>query len=196
MLLGYARISTKDQNLDLQIDALKMEGCELIFKDTISGTKTDRPALDKMMELARSGDIIVVWKLDRLGRSLKHLVELIALLIDKGIGFKSLNDNIDTTTAQGRLIFNIFASLAEFERDLISERTKAGLQAARSRGRTGGRPKGLSESAKLKAIVCETLYKERKISISQICTQLNISRNTFYSYLKARNVSISKYTIS
>ena len=193
MLLGYARISTKDQNLDLQIDALKMEGCELIFKDTISGTKTDRPALDKMMELARSGDIIVVWKLDRLGRSLKHLVELIALLIEKGIGFKSLNDNIDTTTSQGRLIFNIFASLAEFERDLISERTKAGLQAARSRGRTGGRPKGLSESAKLKAIVCETLYKEGNLSISQICTQLSLSKNTFYSYLKDRNVTISKY---
>jgi len=188
MLLGYARISTKEQNLDLQIDALKREGCEQIFKDTISGTKAVRPALDKMLELARNGDIIVVWKLDRLGRSLKHLVELIALLIDKGIGFKSLNDNIDTTTAQGRLIFNIFASLAEFERDLISERTKAGLQAARSRGRTGGRPKGLSESAKLKAIVCETLYKEGHLSISQICKQLSLSKNTFYNYLKSRKI--------
>jgi len=193
MLLGYARISTKDQNLDLQLDALNKAGCEQIFKDTISGTKAVRPALDKMMELARNGDIIVVWKLDRLGRSLKHLVELISNFIDKGIGFESLNDNIDTTTSQGRLIFNIFASLAEFERDLISERTKAGLQAARSRGRTGGRPKGLSESAKLKAIVCETLYKEGKISISQICRQLSLSKNTFYSYLKARNVIISKY---
>jgi DNA invertase Pin-like site-specific DNA recombinase len=192
MFLGYARISSKDQNLDLQLDALKKAGCELLFKDIISGAKTNRPALDKMLEQARKGDIIVVWKLDRLGRSLKHLVELIALLIDKGIGFKSLNDNIDTTTSQGRLIFNIFASLAEFERDLISERTKAGLQAARSRGRVGGRPKGLSENAKLKAIVCETLYKEGQLSISQICTQLNLSKNTFYSYLKSRNVSIKK----
>lgn len=190
MILGYARVSTKDQNLDLQIDALNKASCELLFKDTISGAKADRPALNKMLEQARKGDIIVVWKLDRLGRSLKHLIELISMFIDKGIGFKSLNDNIDTTTAQGRLIFNIFASLAEFEKDLISERTKAGLEAARSRGKQGGRPKGLSKQAQLTAMACETLYKEKKLSISEICTQLNISRNTLYSYLNSRNVSI------
>jgi len=186
MLLGYARISTKDQNLDLQFDALKKANCELIFQDIISGTKADRPQLNKMLEHARKGDVIVVWKLDRLGRSLKHLVELISMFIDKGIGFKSLQDNIDTTTAQGRLIFNIFACLAEFERDLISERTKAGLQATRSRGKMGGRPKGLSNQAKLTAMACETLYKERKLSINEICKQLNISKGTFYSYLKSR----------
>jgi len=155
-------------NLGLQLDALTKASCELIFQDIISGAKADRPQLNKLLEQARSGDIIIVWKLDRLGRSLKHLVELISMFIDKGIGFKSLNDNIDTTTAQGRLIFNIFASLAEFERDLISERTKAGLEAARSRGKIGGRPKGLSKQAQLTAIVCETLYKERKLSINQI----------------------------
>ena len=191
MLLGYARVSTKDQNLDLQLDALTKAGCELFFKDIISGAKAQRPALTKMLEQARKGDIIVVWKLDRLGRSLKHLVELISMFIDKGIGFKSLNDNIDTTTAQGRLIFNIFASLAEFERDLISERTKAGLEAARARGKKGGRPKGLSKQAKLTAMACETLYNERKLSISEICSQLNISRNTLYSYLRSRNVIIN-----
>ena len=190
MLLGYARVSTKDQNLDLQIDALTKAGCELLFKDIISGAKAQRPALNKMLEQARKGDIIIVWKLDRLGRSLKHLVELISMFIDKGIGFKSLNDNIDTTTAQGRLIFNIFASLAEFERDLISERTKAGLEAARARGKKGGRPKGLSKQAQLTAMACETLYKEQKLSISEICKQLNISRNTLYSYLRSRNVAI------
>jgi DNA invertase Pin-like site-specific DNA recombinase len=190
MLLGYARISTKDQNLDLQLDALKKANCEIVFQDIISGAKADRPQLNKLLEQARTGDIIIVWKLDRLGRSLKHLVELISMFIAKDIGFKSLNDNIDTTTAQGRLIFNIFASLAEFERDLISERTKAGLQASRSRGKTGGRPKGLSKKAQLTAMACETLYKERKLSINQICKELNISRNTLYSYLRSRNVAI------
>ena len=147
MLLGYARVSTNDQNLDLQLDALRSHGCERFFSDVVSGAKASRPGLDEMLKNAREDDVIVIWKLDRLGRSLKHLVELVAELNERKIGLKSLNDPIDTTTAQGRLVFNIFASLAEFEREIIRERTNAGLAAARARGRTGGRKPGLSEDA-------------------------------------------------
>ena len=146
MKIGYARISTIDQSLDLQIDALEKYGCKKIFKETKSAIK-ERPELEKMLEHLRDGDILVVWKLDRLGRSLKHLIDLVTGFREKGIEFISLNDAIDTTTAQGRLTFNIFASFAEFERELIKERTMAGLQAARERGRVGGRKKGLSKEA-------------------------------------------------
>ena len=145
MIIGYARVSTKEQIFDLQIDALKKVGCKKIYREVVSGAKAERQVLNELLENIRSGDILVIWKLDRLGRSLKHLVELVNGLSDKGIGLKSINDPIDTTTPQGRLVFNIFASLAEFERDLIRERTNAGLSAARSRGRTGGRPKGLTQ---------------------------------------------------
>ena len=138
MKIGYARVSTQDQNLDLQLDALKKADCEKVFTDKVSGAKKQRPGLDQMIRELRKGDVIVVWKLDRLGRSLKHLVELVEQLMEMGVGLQSLNDPIDTTTAQGKLIFNIFASLAEFERNIISERTKAGLEAARARGRLGG----------------------------------------------------------
>lgn len=148
MRLGYARISTNDQNLDLQLDALREHGCERFFTDTVSGAKAQRPGLDQMLKEARPLDVIVIWKLDRLGRSLKHLVDLVAELNERDIGLRSLNDPIDTTTAQGRLVFNIFASLAEFEREIIRERTNAGLAAARARGRRGGRKPGLSEDAK------------------------------------------------
>jgi DNA invertase Pin-like site-specific DNA recombinase len=137
--------------------------------------------------------VIVVWKLDRLGRSLKDLIQIIGRLVEQEVGFKSLNDNIDTTTSQGRLIFNIFASLAEFERDLISERTLAGLSAARARGKFGGRPKGLSQQAIATACAAETLYKERKLGANAIAKQLGISKNTLYSYLRYRNVPISTY---
>lgn len=157
MKIGYARISTKEQNFDLQIDALKDEGCEEIYKDTASGSLAKRKGLEELMGRLRSGDVIVVWKLDRLGRSLKHLIELINELDKKGVGLKSLQDPIDTTTSQGRLITNVFASMAEFERDLISERTQAGLKAARARGRLGGRPKGLSSDAENTAIAAEAL---------------------------------------
>ncbi len=190
MKIGYARVSTKDQNLDLQIDALKKEGCKKIYQDTMSGTKSDRPALQEMIAHLREEDVIVVWKLDRLGRSLKHLVDLINKIIEKKAGLKSLHDPIDTTTAQGRLIFNIFASLAEFERDLIKDRTMAGLSAARARGRLGGKPKGLSQKAQSTACAVETLYKERKLTTEQILEQLNISRATLYNYLRYRNVKI------
>ena len=134
--------------------------------------------------------VIIVWKLDRLGRSLKHLVDLVSTLMEKGIGLKSLQDPIDTTNAQGRLVFNIFASLAEFERDLIVERTHAGLNAARARGRTGGRPKGLSKAAQKKALAAEALYTKGDMSVNEIADNLNISKATLYKYLRYQSVKI------
>ncbi len=193
MHIGYARVSTKEQNLDLQLDALKGAGCETIFHEIASGAKAERQELNKLLAQVRKGDVIVIWKLDRLGRSLKHLVEVVTTLMEKGVGLKSLHDPIDTTTAQGRLIFNLFASLAEFERDLIRERTNAGLQAARARGRMGGRPKGLSAAAAKKAIAAEALYKEGKLSVSDIARNQNISKATLYSYLRHRGVKIGAY---
>lgn len=190
MKIGYARVSTGDQNIDLQIDQLREAGCEKIFQETASGAKTERRELTRLLEQVRDGDVIVIWKLDRLGRSLKHLVELVTQLTKRGVGLKSLNDPVDTTSSQGKLIFNIFASLAEFERDLIVERTQAGLKAARARGRTGGRPKGLSETAKLKAVAAETLYKEGELSVNEIAGNLGISKVTLYSYLRRRGVEI------
>lgn len=190
MKIGYARISTKDQKLDLQIDALKKAGCEKVYHDQVSGAKANRPALNQMLEHLRKGDVVIIWKLDRLGRSLKHLVELVSDFMERGIGLLSLNDPVDTTTAHGRLVFNIFASLAEFERELIRERTKAGLEAARARGRKGGRPSGLSEDAQKTAMVAETLYKEKTLSIDEICSRLRISKTTFYRYLRLRGVSL------
>ena len=151
MLIGYARVSTNDQNLDLQRDALEAAGCERLFTDTASGAKAERPGLKEALKECRKGDILVVWKLDRLGRSLPHLVETVRDLMAREVGFKSLQESIDTTTSAGKLIFHIFASLAEFERDLIRERTNAGLSAARARGRKGGRPKGVMDTNKQKA---------------------------------------------
>jgi DNA invertase Pin-like site-specific DNA recombinase len=141
MLIGYARVSTQDQTLDLQTDALTKAGCEKIFQDTTSGAKSERPGLQEAIDHLRAGDTLVVWRLDRLGRTLKHLIATVTDLSDKGIGFKSLQENMDTTTSGGKLIFHIFGALAEFEREVIRERTNAGLQAARARGRLGGRPK-------------------------------------------------------
>jgi DNA invertase Pin-like site-specific DNA recombinase len=192
MLLGYARISTNDQNLDLQLDALRLHGCKKFYSDVVSGASSSRPGLDEMLKNAREDDVIVIWKLDRLGRSLKHLVELVAELNERKIGLQSLNDPIDTTTAQGRLVFNIFASLAEFEREIIRERTNAGLAAARARGRTGGRKPGLSEDAQRKARIAESYYKEG-MPVNQIAKNLNISKATLYKYLRFRKVKISKY---
>ncbi|WP_115704254.1 recombinase family protein [Legionella sainthelensi] len=191
MLIGYARISTTNQDLDLQIDALKKAGCKKIYQDQISGSAINRPALDELIQDIRKDDVLVIWKLDRLGRSFKDLITLVNNLLERGVGLKSLNDPIDTTTAQGRLIFNIFGSLAEFERELIRERTLAGLEAARLRGKKGGRPAGLSKSAQGKAHSSELLYKEGKLSVAEICMQLDLSKATFYKYLKLRGVSIS-----
>src|SRR5215211_9501055 len=144
MLIGYARISTQDQTLDLQLDALKAAGCERLFKDIVSGKTTQRPGLDEALLQLRAGDTFIVWRLDRLGRFLPHLIETITSLESQGIGFKSLTEHIDTTSPSGKLIFHIFGALAEFERNLIRERTNAGLEAARARGRIGGRPKSLT----------------------------------------------------
>lgn len=196
MIIGYARVSTKDQNLDLQIDALREAGCEKIYTEIASGGKTERPELNDLLRNIRSKDILVIWKLDRLGRSLKHLVELGNDLAKKEVGLRSLNDPIDTTTAQGRLIFNIFGSLAEFEKDIIKERTKAGLSSARSRGRLGGRPKGLSKEAETTACAAEALYKEKKLSVQEIADKLWICKSTLYTYLRHRGVEISPYETS
>jgi DNA invertase Pin-like site-specific DNA recombinase len=185
MKIGYARVSTKEQNLDMQIFALEDAGCEKIYEEVVSGAKADRPVLNTLLKQLRDGDVIVVWKLDRLGRSLKHLVELVHILMQRNIGLCSLNDPIDTTTPQGRLIFNIFASLAEFERDIICERTQAGLSAARARGRLGGRPRGIPKASEPTACAAETLYREGKLSVMQIAKKLSISKNTLYKYLVA-----------
>lgn len=188
MKVGYARVSTKEQNLELQIRSLKGAGCAEIYQEIASGAKSSRPVLAKVLLNLRKNDTLVIWKLDRLGRSLGHLVKIVNDLLDKGISIISLNDSIDTTTAQGKFTFNIFASLAEFERDLIRMRTLAGLDAALARGRKGGRPKGLSKAAKEKAYAAETLYKEGKLSTRQIASQLNIARGTLYTYLRYRNI--------
>src|SRR3954451_20994878 len=140
MLIGYARVSTQDQTLDLQLDALKQAGCEKFYTDTASGAKAERKGLEEALGYAREGDILVVWRLDRLGRSLRHLIETITTLNNRKVGFKSITENIDTTTSGGKLVFHIFGALAEFERDIIRERTTAGLEAARSRGKKGGGP--------------------------------------------------------
>ncbi len=190
MRIGYARVSTAEQSYGLQLDALRAEGCEKIFKEKVSGSKSERKELAKMLDHVRAGDEIIIWKLDRLGRSLPHLVSLVKELNEKGIGLKSLNDPIDTSSSQGRLIFNIFASLAEFERELIRERTIAGLKAARARGRTGGRKPGLSEDKEKTAMAAELLYKEGFLSISEICSKLSISKPTLYKYLRLRKVKI------
>jgi len=144
MNIGYARVSTQDQNLDLQNDALKAAGCEIIYTDKMSGTKKNRPGLEEILGFIRKGDTLVVWKLDRLGRSLKHLIQVLNQLDERGVYFKSIQESLDTSTPGGKLIFHVFGALAEFERDIIRERTLAGLAAARARGRKGGRPRKLS----------------------------------------------------
>jgi DNA invertase Pin-like site-specific DNA recombinase len=190
MILGYARVSTRDQSVALQVDALRAAGCEKVVTEVASGARADRPILNRLLEEAREGDAVVIWKLDRLGRSLAHLVATVNTLAARGIGLRSLNDPIDTTTPQGRLVFNMFASLAEFERDLIRERTQAGLTAARARGRKGGRPKGLPTKALSTASAAETLYREGKLTAQQIAEQLHISKSTLYAYLRYRGVAV------
>ncbi len=182
MLIGYARVSTQDQTLDLQTDALKQAGCEKLFTDTTSGAKSERPGLQGAMNHLRAGDTLVVWRLDRLGRTLKHLIATITDLSDKGIGFKSLQENMDTTSG-GKLIFHIFGALAEFEREVIKERTIAGLQAARARGRLGGRPKIQSRDPK-KIAHARKLYADGSMTVQEICDTLHIGRSTLYRYVE------------
>ena len=177
MKIGYARVSTLDQNLDLQRDALSQAGCEKLFTDTASGALDSRKGLLEAIEFARKGDIIVVWKLDRLGRSLKHLIETVNSLHSRGIGFASVQEQIDTTTPGGKLVFHVFGALAEFERELIRERTTAGLKAARARGKLGGRPKKLSPK---QIEMARKLYADTTVSIKEICETLQISRATLY----------------
>ena len=182
MLIGYARVSTQDQHLSAQTDALKKAGCEKIYTDQVSGASRERPGLSQALEILRKGDSLVVWKLDRLGRSLPHLVDLVNELKERSIGFRSLQENLDTTSGTGKLVFHLFASLAEFERDLIRERTMAGLAAARARGRLGGRPRSLEAK---QVALARAMYQDKNNSVKDICATLQVGKTTLYRYLKA-----------
>jgi len=190
MKVGYARVSTHDQHLALQRDALRKAGCRQVYEEVISGARAERPVLQQALAHLRAGDVLMIWKLDRLGRSLRHLIEVVSDLAQRGIGFKSLQENLDTTTSSGKLVFHMFGALAEFERDLIRERTHAGLTAARARGRLGGRPRGLSRQAEATALAADTLYREGQLSVQQIAEKLNIAKSTLYVYLRHRGVAI------
>ncbi len=182
MKIGYARVSTLEQNLDLQLDALKLAGCEKFFQEKISGVKAERKALQEAFADLRAGDTLVVWKLDRLGRSLKHLIELTNKLQELGVNFISLQEGFNTSTTGGKLIFHVFGALAEFEKNIIGDRTRAGLAAARARGRVGGRPSILNDE-KLRKI--EMFSKNFELSIDEICKMLHVSRATYYKGLKS-----------
>jgi DNA invertase Pin-like site-specific DNA recombinase len=185
MLIGYTRVSTADQSLDLQRDALLAAGVapERVYQDVCSGRSTERPGLERALDVAREGDAVVVWKLDRIGRSLPHVVGLVGDLQRRGVGLKVLTGNVDTTTPTGRLVFGIFATLAEFERDLIHERTMAGLAAARARGRAGGRPRVMTRQ-KLRAAMA--LMADRENVARDVAAQLGVSVSTLYAYVDAK----------
>jgi DNA invertase Pin-like site-specific DNA recombinase len=181
MFIGYARVSTHEQTLALQQDALKKAECIKIFTDTASGAKTERIGLEEALTYVRKGDTLVVWRLDRLGRSLPHLIATLTDLEERGIGFKSLTENIDTTTICGKLIFHIFGALAEFERNLIRERTQAGLVAARAKGKKGGRPKALTDR---QLAIAQSPYADKRTPVPEIYRTLKISKATLYRALK------------
>ena len=195
MKIGYARISTPEQNLDAQTDQLKVYGCEKIFTDIASGVKEKRSGLDNVIQFARTNDEVVVVRLDRLGRSMKELINLITFFEAGKIGFVSLSENISTNSSTGKLIFHIFGALADFERNLIIERTKAGLAAARARGRCGGRAKSLKPKD---VELMLTLYNSKSFSVSEIAEQFNISRITVYNYIHRKKQQLEneykKYT--
>ena len=180
MLVGYARVSTQDQNPALQIDALKAAGCEKLFTEKASGAQRDRPELAAALSFMRKGDSLVVWRLDRLARSLPQLIETVAQLESEGIGLRSLTEAIDTSTAGGKLIFHIFGALAEFERSVIRERTRAGLKAARERGRKGGRPPALSASDLAAA---KAMLRDPQITVAEVAARLKVSPATLYRHL-------------
>jgi DNA invertase Pin-like site-specific DNA recombinase len=184
LLIGYARISTIDQHLDLQEDALAQAGCSRVFTDTASGAKADRPGLAAAFNYLREGDVLTVWRLDRLGRSLKDLIEIVTTLEQRGIGFKSLQESMDSTTPGGKLIFCVIGALAEFERGIIRERTQAGLKAARARGRHGGRPRKLNQKGAAMAV---SMLREPTNRVNDICATVGVSRSTLYRYAKAVN---------
>lgn len=180
-LIGYARVSTADQDTALQTDALRKAGCERVFEDTVSGVKADRPGLAAALAYLRDGDVLVVWRLDRLGRSLPHLIETIGALEARGVGFRSLSESIDTTTPGGRLIFHVFGALGQFERDLIGERTKAGLAAAAARGRKGGRKP---------VVTADKLRRAREhlangLNVREAAARLKIGKTALYAALHA-----------
>ena len=179
-LIGYARVSTDDQNAQLQVDALMAAGCIKVFTDKASGSLANRPQLDKMLDQLRPDDVVVVWRLDRLGRSLRNLIALTDDLGKRGVGFRSLSESIDTTTANGRLFFSVMGALAEFERDLIRERTNAGLAAARARGRVGGRPPVMTAE---KVKVARQMYDSKEHTVEAIAKTLGVSRKTIYRHL-------------
>lgn len=189
MQVGYARVSTPDQSMDLQRDALRAAGVKEIFEDVGSGGKATRPGLESLLKYVRDGDTVVVWRLDRLGRSLRELVDLVAGLEARGVGLRSLQENIDTGTASGKLFLHIFAALAEFERELIRERTVAGLKAAADRGRKGGRPRLMDE---MKVQLARTLHKEKAIAVGEICQTLGVSKGTLYRNLEHNQKSTRK----
>lgn len=191
MLIGYARVSTHEQILDLQLDALKKAGCDpdKTYTDKISTRKAERPKLAQALDQLREGDTFVVWRLDRLGRSLQELINLVNTIHAKGAGFTSLTEHMDTNTPGGKLVFHFFAALAEFERDIIQERTRAGLAAARARGRKGGRPKLDKDPAKRKKIeMAKVLHNDPSHTVEDICKTLHISRATLYRYVGERKV--------
>jgi DNA invertase Pin-like site-specific DNA recombinase len=181
MYIGYARVSTHEQHLDLQQDALQQAGCQRIIVDRVSGTVADRPGLRQIKDIVREGDTLVVWRLDRLGRSIKDLIAWVHWLEQEGAGLKSLQEAIDTASTGGKLIFHIFAALAEFERQLILERTHAGLRAARARGRLGGRPQALTASKQQRAV---ELYQAKRLAVKEICQLMGISKPTLYAYVR------------
>jgi len=180
MIFGYARVSTQDQNLQLQLDELQKHGVFEIFQEKATGTKKDRPALNELLKVVREGDRVIVYKLDRISRSTKHLIELAELFESKGVEFVSIRDNIDTSTATGKFFFRMMASIAELERDIISERTKAGLESARARGRKGGRPKAPKKALQ----TALKMYHSKDYSISEIVKATGISQATLYRALK------------
>lgn len=193
--IGYARVSTQDQNLDLQIDALEKEGCVKIFSDKVSGVNAQKPEFEKLLEYARTGDTIVVYKLDRLGRSVKGLIELMENLKAKSINLKSLSESIDTSSSIGNMFFQFMTMLAEYERNIIIERTNAGLTAARARGRMGGRPKGLSKHYQLIASEVKATYDKQEKTTEEIKKIFNIkSQDTLYRILRFAQVEVKGFT--
>jgi DNA invertase Pin-like site-specific DNA recombinase len=188
MKLGYARVSTIEQNLSLQIDALEREGCNKIFREKVSGSGVEKRELQKLLAKLRKGDTLVVWKLDRIGRTVQELDEVKRILQDRGVELKALRDPIDLGSASGRFLFNILASVCELEKDIIMERSSAGMAVAKANGIKSGRKPGLSEDSLLKAALVVQLYNESKLSIKQICRKVKISKKTLYNYLKIHGI--------
>jgi DNA invertase Pin-like site-specific DNA recombinase len=188
LFIGYARVSTSDQNVGLQLDALTKAGCRRVFEETVSGAAKTRPKLRETLDFMQVGDTLVVWRLDRLARSVQQLIEIVDELHKKGCGFKSLTEQIDTTTAGGRLVFHIFGALAEFERGIIRERTLAGLEAARARGRKGGRPRLMTDE---NIVVAKALLRDGTLTVKDVAKRVGVSPGTLYAYLPSPRTSVT-----